>query len=190
MAEQLNHTNSEIVYIDFSRASMSFAQKRILMRRCSKIVWVADWIENIPRLGLSKFDLVQCIGVLHHLKRPQMGLDILKERLVQNGGLSLMMYAKYGRTGVYQIQYLLGIINTHQKTMLIEIEEAKIILKMLPAYHWAYHIPYISMIDPDTAGNIRIYDLLLHKRDLSYSVPDLIEYLEPVSYTHLRAHET
>ena len=34
------------------------------------------------------------------------------------------------------------------------------------------------MIDPDTAGNIRIYDLLLHKRDVSYSVPNLIKWLE------------
>ena len=44
MSEQLNHTSSEAVYVDFSTASMSIAQARVVMRRSNKIVWVTDWI--------------------------------------------------------------------------------------------------------------------------------------------------
>ena len=135
MAEQLNHTTSEAVYVDFSTASMSIAQARVAMRRSTQIVWATDWIESIPKLGLGRFDFVQCTGVLHHLKSPQKGLNVLKDAQVANGGASLMVYGKYGRTGVYQVQALLRTINTHRQTMDEELGNANHILHILPKYH-------------------------------------------------------
>ena len=60
MAEQLNHTDSETVYVDFSLTSMSIAKARAVVRKLSKTVWVVDWIESIPRLGIGTFDFVEC----------------------------------------------------------------------------------------------------------------------------------
>ena len=62
MAEQLNHTDSETVYVDFSKASMLFAQARSMFRKTTAIVWVTDWIENIPKLGILAFDFAICTG--------------------------------------------------------------------------------------------------------------------------------
>ena len=73
MAEQLNNTNAEIVYLDFSKESMKIAKRRAGFRNLHNIVWVNDRIENIPALGLGKFDLIQCSGTLHHLKDPLEG---------------------------------------------------------------------------------------------------------------------
>ena len=58
---------------------MSFSQLRAKMRGGLDIVWVIDWIESIPRLGLGEFDFIGCTGVLHHLKNPQKGLNALNE---------------------------------------------------------------------------------------------------------------
>jgi SAM-dependent methyltransferase len=74
MAEQLKDKNSEMVYLDFSKPSMEIAQKRGL----TNIKWVYDSILNIPKLNLGKFDYINCTGVLHHLKSPPNGLNILK----------------------------------------------------------------------------------------------------------------
>ena len=174
MAEQLNHTSSEAVYVDFSTASMSIAQARVVMRRSNKVVWVTDWIESIPRLGMGQFDFVACPGVLHHLKNSQNGLNILKDAQIRNGGSMLLVYGKYGRTGVYQIQHLLRIINIHRKIMNQELGNANHVLKVLPENHWFHHIPNG---DHKTMGQIGVYDLLLHKRDVSFSIPDLYEWL-------------
>ena len=106
MAEQLNHTNSEVVYFDFSRTSMSIAQYRTKMRGWLKIVWVMDWIESIPRLGLGNFDFVVSTGVLHHLKSSQNGLNIISGLQQANGGAEIMVYGTYGRTPIYWIQKL------------------------------------------------------------------------------------
>ena len=68
MAEQVYDTNSEIVYCDFSKPSMSISQLKVKMRGSSKVVWIIDWIESLPRLGLGKFDfavsvLLECEGI-------------------------------------------------------------------------------------------------------------------------------
>ena len=67
-AEQLNHTNAEVIYVDFSPTSMQIAQKRAKIRRLKNIIWIQSWIEGIIFLGLGRFQHSQSSGVLHHLK--------------------------------------------------------------------------------------------------------------------------
>jgi len=142
----------------------------------NNIVWVNDWIENIPRLGLGKFDLIICSGVLHHTKDPNISLKILKDSLKDGGGMEVMVYAKYGRTGVYQGQDLLKMVNHGEEDMEMEVDNARAIIEVLPATNWfkksEQHIP-----DHRTFGNAGIYDVFLHKRDVSFSVAQLKDWL-------------
>ena len=122
MAEQLNHTNSEVIHLDFSATSMSIAQYRAKMRGWLKIVWVTDWIESIPKLGLGTFDLAASTGVLHHLKSPQKGLSIVSDAQQPLGGAQILVYGAYGRTPVYWIQNLLRIINEKSENINDELK--------------------------------------------------------------------
>ena len=180
MAEQLNHTNSELIYLDFSENSMRIAQARSKVRRTSKIVWVVDWIESISKLGLGNFDLVISSGVLHHLKSPQKGLKIIQDIQPKKGGAALMVYGKYGRTGVYQIQHVLRIINQHGHQMKSEIRNAKLILKSLSLRHWFDKSNRNS--DHSRMGDVGIVDLLLHSRDSSYTIQELHQWVKKSNY--------
>ncbi len=51
-----------------------------------------------------RFDLIVCTGVLHHLADPDAGLRALRSVLKPDGAMYLMVYAPYGRTGVYMLQ--------------------------------------------------------------------------------------
>ena len=85
----------------------------------------------------------------------------------------LMVYAPYGRTGVYMIQEYcrrLGIKPSQQ-----EIKDLIAVLRMLPQHH-----PLLA-----TQGGSREFlngyalaDALLNPRDRSYSVPQLFDFLE------------
>ena len=58
------------------------------------------------------FDQVVCTGVLHHLPDPDLGLRALRDVLRPQGAMHLMVYALYGRAGIYMMQEycrLLGI---------------------------------------------------------------------------------
>src|SRR5206468_4836954 len=60
-------------------------------------------IERVSDLGMS-FDQIVCTGVLHHLADPDAGLRALRSVLKPGGAMHLMVYAPYGRTGIYMLQ--------------------------------------------------------------------------------------
>ena len=62
--------------------------------------------ERAAELG-RRFDHVVCTGVLHHLPDPDAGLRALRDVLAPGGALHLMVYAPYGRAGVYMLQDVL-----------------------------------------------------------------------------------
>jgi SAM-dependent methyltransferase len=175
IAEQLNHTNGEVVYIDFSMSSMKISQERTRIRKLQNIIWIQSWIEALIYLGIGSFDELQCSGVLHHLKIPSIGLKTLKDTLSKNGGMTLMVYAKYGRTAVYHIQHLMKMINADQHEIETEIKRAKITIDALPGHNW-----FIAnqLMSDHFQGNIGIYDLFLHKRDIAFGFQTLFQWIQ------------
>ena len=120
----------------------------------------------------QKFDHVVCTGVLHHLLDPDAGLRALHDVLAPTGALHLMVYAPYGRAGVYMLQDYcrrLGIGWTDA-----EIGDLAASLKALPPDH-----PIVSLLrkSPDFASRAGVADALLHPQDRPYSVPQLFEFL-------------
>ena len=134
--EQLRHTNAEIVYLDFSSASMKISQIRARIRKLENIIWIHSWIEEVRFLGLGLFKDFQCSGVLHHLKSPVYGLNILKDQLTSDGGINIMVYGLYGRSGVYQMQNLMKIINTSTNKIEKEIKNTNLTLSFIPENDW------------------------------------------------------
>ena len=52
----------------------------------------------------TTFDQIVCTGVLHHLADPDAGLRALRDVLKPDGAMHLMVYAPYGRAGIYMLQ--------------------------------------------------------------------------------------
>ena len=50
------------------------------------------------------FDEIVCTGVLHHLADPEAALRALRDVLDPDGAMHLMVYAPYGRAGIYMLQ--------------------------------------------------------------------------------------
>src|SRR5262252_10338310 len=60
-------------------------------------------IDRVNDLETS-FDQIICTGVLHHLADPDAGLRALRDVLKPDGAMHLMVYATYGRAGIYMMQ--------------------------------------------------------------------------------------
>ncbi|UCC89521.1 MAG: class I SAM-dependent methyltransferase, partial [Anaerolineales bacterium] len=129
-------------------------------------------IERVHELELD-FDKIVCTGVLHHLPDPDAGLAALRSVLRPEGAMELMVYAPYGRAGIYMLQEYcrrLGIGTSEQ-----EIEELAATLMELPAGH---PLEYLLREAPDFRRKATLADALLHPQDRAYSVPQLFAYLE------------
>jgi len=111
--------------------------------------------------------------VLHHLPDPEQGLHALREVLVSDGVMHLMVYAAYGRAGVYMLQEYcrrLGIGHTDK-----EIQDLARTLTALP-----YHHPLARLLgeSPDFQQKDALADALLNPQDRAYTVPLLFDLIE------------
>ena len=173
---KLRNTDSKIVALDISEASLNIAKARADIHKLKNIEWIHGSLLNLPEMKLGKFDYINSCGVLHHLADPDAGLKALKSVLKDEGCMTLMLYAEYGRTGVYQIQELMRLINKDEENLQNQVDSTKLILNELPATNWFKRAEeYFS--DIKNFADIGIYDLFLHSQDRAYTIPQLYEFL-------------
>ena len=182
LAEQLRAigaTDAEIVHLDMSEASIALARERARIRGLDNITWVNYSLLSLPALGLGQFDYINCSGVLHHLADPDLGLRALRSVLKNDGAIGLMLYATTGRTGVYQLQALMRLINGGQTGQQADaqrkIANTRELLGSLPPSNWFMRSE--DLHHDHKLGDAGIYDLLLHSQDRSYTVGELFDWL-------------
>lgn len=188
LAEQLKDTNAEVVYLDFSANSMKIAQERAKNRGLTNITWINDSIFNIPDLKLGKFDYIQCSGVLHHLENPDAGFKILSDSLKPDGGVNIMVYAQYGRTGVYQIQEAMRMVNEGVTSRQEEVKNGWEVMNNLPNTNW-YQRGQELLQDHKKFGDVGMYDMFLHKQDRAYTVPQIYDFVEKAGLNFVEFHD-
>lgn len=172
LAQQLSdRATGEVVYLDLSAAARRIAEARAAERGLANIAFHTGSLHDLPRLDLGRFDYIDCCGVLHHLAEPAAGLAALAAVLAEGGGLGVMLYAPYGRTGVYPAQALLrrlgGELDLKERVAL-----ARRLLDALPATNWLKRNPFVG---DHRRSDAELVDLLLHPRDRAYAVPELAE---------------
>jgi SAM-dependent methyltransferase len=175
LAEQLRGLDAEIVHLDISRAAMEIARERVRLRGLPNVRFVEASLLEAPKLGLGQFDYINCCGVLHHLPDPPRGLDALLEVLAPDGAMGLLLYAQYGRTGVYQMQSLLRILCADAATEESKLDLARATLAAVPATNWFIRGEDLHQ-DHKVGGDAGLYDLLLHPQDRAYTVPEIYEW--------------
>lgn len=177
LAEQLRQVGGQVVHLDFSGAAIEVAKARARVRGLTNIEWVEASLLAVPSLGLGTFDLINCVGVLHHLKEPERGMDALLNVLAPDGAMIVLVYAQYGRTGVYQLQELLRRINRNAADDITRIAHARALLAVLPRTNWFKRGEDLHR-DHVAGGDAGLYDLLLHPQDRAYTVPQLHAWIE------------
>src|SRR5208282_5100060 len=129
-------------------------------------------IERVREMGRS-FDLVVCTGVLHHLQDPDAGLCALRDVLRPGGAMRLMVYARYGRAGIYMMQEYCRLLEVG--TSETDLQNLGAALKALPADH---PISGLLRRSKDFWRPEAMADALLHPQDRAYSVPELYAWLD------------
>ena len=137
-------------------------------------------IEQVSELGMS-FDLIVCTGVLHHLADPDAGLRALHDVLKPDGAMHLMVYAPYGRAGIYLLQDFCRRIGIHATNA--DIRDLICALSALPPGH-----PLENLLReaPDFRQESALADALLHPQDRAYSVPQLLDFIAAGGLTFSR----
>jgi SAM-dependent methyltransferase len=162
---------AQVIGIDVSDKSIAFTQELKRKHALANLEVRQLAVEHASELG-QRFQHVVCTGLLHHLPDPDAGLRALHDVLAPTGALNVMVYAPYGRAGIYMLQDYcrrLGVGGTAP-----EIRDLAASLKALPPDH---PIAPLLRNSPDFTDRAGLADALLHPRDRAYSVPQLLDFL-------------
>lgn len=162
---------AQVTAIDFSAASVRATEALKRKYDLGNLQVRELPVERAAELG-ARFDQIVCTGVLHHMADPDAGLRALRAVLAPGGSMHLMVYAPYGRTGVYMVQELCRRLGIGADGG--ELPDLARALAALPAAH-----PLAALLRaaPDFRDPAALADALLHPQDRAYSVPQLFEFL-------------
>ena len=161
--------SAKVVAIDVSQPSLDHQQYLKDKHGLDNLELRLLPIEELPALGLD-FDLVVCIGVLHHLADPAEGMQAVAGCLRRDGVASVMLYGKYGRVGVDMLASVFHHLGLGQDESSVQV--VKDTIRRLPPDH-----PVRSYLksSPDLSADISVVDTFLHGRQRSYTVAECID---------------
>jgi SAM-dependent methyltransferase len=168
---------AQVIGVDFSATSVRCTEA--LKRKYNLHNLQVDQIpiERVSDLRTS-FDQIICTGVLHHLADPDAGLSALREVLKPDGAMHLMVYAPYGRAGIYMMQEFCRRIGLHAND-----EEIRDLIAALTAMPSGHPLENLLRKSPDFVQEAALADALLNPHDRSYSVPQLFDFIEKAGLT-------
>jgi 2-polyprenyl-3-methyl-5-hydroxy-6-metoxy-1,4-benzoquinol methylase len=168
----LREPEARITAIDISENSLGHTRKLQRKYELRNLELHQLSILDVHELGQT-FDQVVCTGVLHHLADPDAGLRSLRNVLRPDGAMQIMVYARYGRSGIYMMQEycrLLGVTPSNQ-----ELRDLTAALDFLPKDH---PLTYLLRKVTDFQHPDAVADAFLHPHDRAFTVPQVYEWLE------------
>ena len=106
IASAERYLNSNILGVDISLKSLAYAKRKVLELNLKNIEFLHADILQLKNLE-KKFDIIECVGTLHHMKDPLSGLKILLDLLEPHGFLKLGLYSKIARQNILKARELI-----------------------------------------------------------------------------------
>src|SRR5215468_4940195 len=163
---------AQVTGIDFSATSVRCTEELKRKYDLNNLQVRQLSIDGVNDLEMS-FDQIICTGVLHHLADPDAGLRALRKVLKPDGAMHLMVYAPYGRAGIYMLQEFCRRIAIHAND-----EAIRDLIAALPAVPPGHPLENLLRESPDFRQEAALADALLNPQDRSYSVPQLFDFIE------------
>ena len=161
-----SYLNANILGVDLSLSSLAYAKRKTKEIGLKNIEFLHSDILNIKNLK-RKFDVIESVGVIHHMKNPLEGLQILLELLEPHGFLKLGLYSKLARKHIIETRKFAKVKNF--KGNVEDIRKCR--NEILNAKN-NNSLKKISVgRDFYTTSSVR--DLIFHEQEHSFSIPEI-----------------
>jgi SAM-dependent methyltransferase len=126
----------------------------------------------------GQFDLINCVGVLHHLSDPVRGLQTLALKLANGGLMHIFVYAELGRWEIRLMQQAIALIQGERRNNYPEgVKIGREIFEALPqdnrlvqyeAQRWAL----------ENQRDECFADMYVHPQEIDYNIETLFELID------------
>lgn len=176
--DYLAHLNpgAEILAVDISAGALEVARERLRRsggaRHCSSLRLEQRSLLELD--GEGPFDLINSVGVLHHLRQPEAGLQALAALLRPGGLLHLFLYADGGRWEIHRVQRALTALDVVGDGEGLRLGRS--LFQQLPETNRLrrHHEQRWAL---DTAADANFADMYLHPQETSYDLAGLFRFV-------------
>jgi tetratricopeptide (TPR) repeat protein/SAM-dependent methyltransferase len=170
--------NSKVLAIDLSLSSLSYAIRKTRELGITNIEFLQADILDLDSMD-SQFDLIESVGVLHHLADPLAGWKILVDRLKPGGLMKIGLYSEFARQHIVAARQLIlemGLSNTTQDILKFRSAVLDVEGKLFSKFG--------RLIDfNDFFSTSELRDLLFHVQEHHFTLPKIKENLQVLGLT-------
>lgn len=114
--EYLVHLNPQasVVGIDLSTGALAVAKERCQRSGANRVEFHHLSLFDVEQLP-GEFDLINCVGVLHHTSDPIRGIQALAKKLAPGGLMHIFVYGELGRWEIQLMQKAIALIQGDKK---------------------------------------------------------------------------
>jgi len=114
--EYLVHLNprAQVLGIDLSAGTLAIAKERCQRSGANRVEFQQLSLYDVDKLP-GEFDLINCVGVLHHLDDPVRGIQSLAKKLAPGGLMHIFVYGEIGRWEIQLMQRAIALLQADKK---------------------------------------------------------------------------
>jgi len=160
VAKYFYQTN--VTALDISQTSLDYAYKKSAEFGIENIDFYLADLTKLDKLE-NPFDIIECSGVLHHIKQHHSALENLLNNLKPNGFLKLSLYSQRARKPIYDIRkrYKHGGIESNE-------QDIRILRHVIFSENEVINKHLITESD-DFYSMSGVVDLLLHEYEIGFT---------------------
>jgi SAM-dependent methyltransferase len=171
-AHAMREPDAHVTGIDISEASLRHTRDLQRKYDLRNLDLHRLAVEEVGKLGQT-FDEIVCTGVLHHLPDVDAGLRALRSVLAPDGAMHLMVYAAYGRAGLYMMRDYCRLLRVRATD-----EDLRDLGDLLGALSADHPIADVVRRAKDFRRPDALADALLHPQDRAFTVPQIYASLQ------------
>ncbi|HBB31713.1 MAG TPA: SAM-dependent methyltransferase [Cyanobacteria bacterium UBA8803] len=177
--EYLVHLNPEasVVGIDLSEGALAVARERCCRSRAQGVEFHHLSLYEVGQIE-GEFDLINCVGVLHHLPDPIGGIQALTQKLAPGGLMHVFVYAELGRWEIQLMQKAIALLQGEEKGNYQDgVKVGRQLFEVLPENNrivkrererWSL----------ENQRDANFADMYLHPQEIDYNIETLFELIE------------
>ena len=182
--DYLIHLNpeAEVVAVDISKKALEVAQERcersgVIAKHQKPISFHNMRLEDAAELP-GQFEMINCVGVLHHMPEPEKGIKALAEKLAPGGIFHIFVYAELGRWEISLMQKAIALLQGNKKGDYVDgVKVGRDIFANLPEQNrilkqekerWCL----------ENHRDEAFADMYVHPQEIDYNVDTLFELIE------------
>jgi len=176
------YKNAKIFALDLSFNSLAYAKRKAEELNCKNINFIQGDLLDIKKLN-KKFDIIESVGVLHHMADPLVGWETVTDCLKKDALMLIGLYSEKARENIANIRK--NISSLKIKTT------KKNIINFRKDIFENYNTKWDSIkYSPDFYSTSGVRDLLFHVKEHRFTIQKIRSYINKLGLVFLGFEDT